>query len=735
MRAVAVGLLISGLLVCAGAQTGGLKTRWAAKVGEIPLPEYPRPTMVRPNWTNLNGRWEFAMTKGGAAPRVFPEKIRVPFPVESQLSGINRMVPAGSMVWYRRSFAAPKGGGRTLIHFGAVDWSSEVRVNGVSLATHQGGYDAFTVDATDALKGSGPQELLVGVSDPTDAGTQPRGKQVRRPGGIFYTPTTGIWQTVWLEQVPPRSFDHLKIDTWPRAGQVEISQSIRGDEHGCRVRAEVLSHGRVVARSEAGASGTNTLKVASAKWWSPDAPNLYDVRLTLLDEKGRRIDQVKSYFGFREVSVGPGPDGKTRILLNGKPTFMVGPLDQGFWPDGLYTAPTDDALKYDLDVTKRLGFNMIRKHVKVEPERWYTWCDRMGILVWQDMPSGDGSIGPNDPDLQRSLFSASIFERELDAMLRGLHNHPSIVTWVVFNEGWGQYDTARMAQKVKDADPSRIVDSVTGWADRGVGDMNDWHVYPGPGSPKPEAKRAAVLGEFGGLGLPTPGHMWQATGWGYRSFKTPGELTAAFEGIFSNLHLLIGDPGLSAAVYTQTTDVETELNGLMTYDRAVIKMDPARVRRAVTSLFGPVPAVTTVLPTSESTAYRWRYTESAPPSGWQGSTFDESHWLEGLGGFGTKETPGAIVGTEWRGKDIWLRRWFDVSGRIQDGLALRIHHDDQAEVYLDGELISTLPGWTSAYSLVTLPKVKLNPGHHILAIHCHQDAGGQFIDAGLVRIK
>jgi len=714
--------------------TPTMRTRWASKVTPQNVHrEYPRPQLVRPNWVNLNGQWDLAIVPS-SAPRPgtseFRRKILVPFPVESLLSGVNERVPEGSTVWYRRTFSRPKGE-RVLLHFGAVDWDSTVWVNGREIGRHQGGFDPFSFDVTSALRASGPNEVVVAVKDPTDAGPQPRGKQVRRPEGIYYTPTTGIWQTVWLEGVPQRSIESVKF-TPKLDGSLRIDLRQRGE--GASVRwAEVLDGNRVVARGTALGTGSIRAQVSSPKLWSPESPFLYRVRVGL--GRGKGSDVVESYVGFREVSIGRAPDGKTRLMLNGKPIFMAGPLDQGFWPDGLFTAPTDDALKYDIEVTKRLGFNMIRKHVKVEPARWYHWCDKMGILVWQDMPSGERSIGPNDPDIKRTPESQAIFERELKAMIDALYNHPSIVTWVVFNEGWGQYDTARMSKWTKDYDPTRLVDAVSGWADRKVGDMHDWHVYPGPGSPQPEPTRAAVLGEFGGLGLVTPGHMWRDQAWGYQSFKTPQELTDNFLRLFTNLRFLIGSPGLSAAVYTQTTDVETEANGLMTYDREVLKMDEATVRRAVMSLYGPPPVVETILATSELAAQTYRYTFTQPASDWAQPGFSDTAWTEGKGGFGTAGTPGAVIGTVWSTPDIWLRRQVEIpAGTTGDDLYLRVIHDDAAEIYIDGKLVANLTGWTGSYIHVPVPKGMLTPGRHTIAMKVHQDRGGQSADVGVVRI-
>ncbi|MHB8636867.1 MAG: glycoside hydrolase family 2 protein [Fimbriimonadaceae bacterium] len=559
-----------------------LTTRWTASVNpDAPHPEYPRPQFRRKSWVNLNGKWDFAISRTAGRPSRFGSTIVVPFPVESYLSGVQRRVPDGGSVWYRRKFKAPKGD-RLLLNFEASDWDTTVWVNGHKVGEHEGGYDPFTFDVTFALKPRGKQELVVRVIDPTDAGPQPRGKQVRKPGSIWYTPTTGIWQTVWLEAVPEGYVKRLVIKPH-NSGELEVLVELEVGSTPPTLPLSVTAEGAPPQTVPVGSDtlvglGVARLRIPSPELWSPEHPKLYKLKITY------GHDTVESYFAFREVSVGPDAGGKTRLLLNGKPYFMIGTLDQGFWPDGLYTAPTEKAMQYDLDVTKRLGFNMVRKHVKVEPRTWYAYCDRIGLLVWQDMPSGDGYIGDKDPDLKRTPASAAIFERELAALIDTHFNCPSIVTWVLFNEGWGQYDTVRLAAWVKQRDPSRLLDATTGWADRGVGDMHDIHVYPGPASPEPEASRAAVLGEFGGLGLPTPGHMWQEKAWGYQSFKTRAELTTRFEEIFAKLTKLAAEPGCAAAVYTQTTDVETEANGLMTYDRAVLKLDPKRVRAALANL-------------------------------------------------------------------------------------------------------------------------------------------------------
>ncbi|MEV1177258.1 PA14 domain-containing protein [Nonomuraea sp. NPDC049784] len=543
-----------------------LRTKWADDVNPAnPLPEYPRPQLVRDQWRSLNGKWQFTPAKAGeAAPigRDLPERIVVPYPVESQLSGIGRHE---ERMWYRRTFDVPRNwrGERLLLHLDAVDWDSTVYVNGEQVATHKGGYGRITADVTDALKRSGPQELIVGVYDPTDAGTQAIGKQRLDPSGIWYTANSGIWQTVWIEPVGKEHID--RVDTVPDLR----GQALYVTVHGTGGKATVVARdGRRVVGKVTGQVGQELrLPVPNPKLWTPENPHLYDLEVELKDDK------VESYFGMRSIAV-----AGNRVLLNGRPVFQLGPLDQGFWPDGIYTPPTDEALRYDLEQTKALGFNTVRKHVKVESDRWYYYADKLGLLVWQDMPA---AFRTNDRPQ---------FEAELRELVDQHRSSPSIVMWVPFNEGWGQYDQARIADLVKSWDPSRLVDNMSGVnccgaVDGGNGDVKDFHIYPGPGNPgKPSGTRANVLGEYGGLGLPLIGHTWSGGGWGYAVEPDPDALTTRYVGMINELARLHACEQLSAAIYTQTTDVETELNGLMTYDRAITKPDVKRVHDANTAL-------------------------------------------------------------------------------------------------------------------------------------------------------
>lgn len=729
------------------AADGPLMTRFAADVSPTNVHrEYPRPQMMRKEWLNLNGLWDYAVRpKAEGRPKKFDGQILVPFPIESALSGVMKRVDENQRLWYRRTFTTPDtrilNPPRFLLHFGAVDWDTTVWINGVEIGSHRGGYDPFSFDISDALKAVGEQEIVIAVWDPTDAGTQPRGKQVRKPGGIWYTPTTGIWQTVWMEPVSSERIESLKIVPDVDRGIVHIEALTVGIDKPSewRVSITVSDDGEVVATQTGLPGRPIEIQIPDAKLWSPEKPFLYDVEVTLAlgDDLSR---SVKSYFGMRKISLGKDESGVTRILLNNKPLFICGLLDQGFWPDGLYTAPTDEALRYDIEVTKQLGFNAARKHVKVEPDRWYYWADKLGLLVLQDMPSGDRYLKRGQRESMRGKKSAEQFEYELRNVIDALRNHPSIVMWVPFNEGWGQYDTVRIAEWVRTYDPTRLVDCASGWNDFPAGDVHDIHSYPGPASPEPEAKRAAMLGEFGGLGLPLKGHTWQdKKNWGYRSYDSREALTDAYVSLIANLHPLIGSPGLSAAIYTQTTDVEIEVNGLMTYDRAVIKMDPKRVAAANQSLYGPAPTVESIVPTAQKNGREWRYTIAKPAETWARPGFDDSSWKLGKAGFGTKGTPGAMVRTEWATPDIWLRReieWPDKAAT--DGLHLRMHHDEDATVYINGVQAVRASGYTTGYLLFPITReamAALKPGRNLIAVHCKQTGGGQYIDVGIVRVR
>ena len=719
---------------------GPLRTRWAADVRpDRVLPEYPRPQLVRSEWQNLNGLWEYAIRpRDEAAPSSFDGKILVPFAVESALSGVMKPVGESNRLWYRRAFDVPAGwrDRRIRLHFGAIDWDATVIVNGTTVGTHRGGYDEATFDVTSALTPSGPQQVIVSVWDPTDTGTQPRGKQVNRPRGIWYTAVTGIWQTVWLEPVRPDAIDTLTFVPDIDAGTLAVTTTpilidgapASGD---VVVTAVALDGAREVGRARGAFGQQLRVAVPDAKLWTPDTPNLYGLRISVT-RGTTTIDEVTSYFGMRKSSLCQDDGGAVRLCLNNRPLFQIGLLDQGWWPDGLYTAPTDAALRYDIEVTKQLGFNVARKHVKVEPARWYYWADTLGLLVWQDMPSTSLRGA-------RAADSAAQFELELKRLVDGRRNHPSIVMWVPFNEGWGQYDTARIAQWLKSYDPSRLVDNASGWTDSGAGDVNDVHRYPGPGSPKPEPARAGVLGEFGGLGLPLEGHTWQSqANWSYRGYTTPAALTDAYINLLDRVHLLIGTPALAAAIYTQTTDVEIEVNGLMTYDRAVIKPDAVRLRAANWKLFTPPPMLRTIVEVSRDAPATWRYVTTRPPDGWVAAGFDDASWSSGAGGFGTRSTPGAAVGTVWNSPEIWLRRHVTLPAAIASmAPQFLVHHDEDVEIYVNGVLALQASGYTTDYELVPMTsdaRAALRPGANTIAVHCRQTVGGQFIDVGLVEV-
>lgn len=576
-----------------------LPTRWTALVDPVaPLPEYPRPQLVRATWQSLNGVYDCAVRPvREPRPAHFDHRILVPFPIESALSGVGLRVTGADRIWYRRTFRAPAAplGHRWMLRFGAVDWRADVWLDGKILGSHEGGFDPFAFDVGTL---GGEHELVVAAWDPTDGGPQPRGKQALTPPYLmrpfFYTPASGIWQTVWIELVPDTHIGSLRL-TPDGDGVVVAAQLVNpvgGERLHWRVHTAVDG---VVASVEHDGSGPARIFVPSPRRWSPSDPFLYDVEVEVRRDDVA-VDQVASYFGLRDIRIACDAAGVRRFFLNGSPIVPHGLLDQGYWPDGIYTAPTDEALRFDLQETKRLGFNLVRKHVKVEPARWYYHCDRLGLLVFQDMPNGDrmtlgvpiGGVGAIDPtrwlgrrEIRRTRDSAQVFERELEAMLRCLGNHPSIVMWVPFNEGWGQFEARRIAKWLRWLDPSRLVDAASGWVDPGNGDVRDVHVYhPGPRMPsRRDAKRAEVLGEWGGLGLDVPGHRWPRKPFAYRILPTATELSRRYRQQLEELVRLV-KRGLSAAVWTQTTDVEGEVNGLFTYDREVLKLDADWLRAA-----------------------------------------------------------------------------------------------------------------------------------------------------------
>lgn len=726
-----------------------LMTRWAKDVSPAKVhPEYPRPQMVREHWLNLNGLWDYAIApKDDAKPQAWDGEILVPFPVESALSGVMKPVGPEKTLWYRRDVTIPKDAAwtdkRVLLHFGAVDWETTVWVNGIEVGQHRGGYDPFSFDITDALftRKSPTEEIVIRVVDPSDVGYQPRGKQVQNPKGIWYTPTTGIWQTVWLEPVPKRArIASVAVVPDFDSGTFRVLTNVVGDVDGVKVGVGVSYDGKSVATAHGDPNSKLEITIKSPRPWSPAKPDLYQLYVALADENGT-IDGIAGYCAMRRISLGKDDQGVTRILLNNKPLFQYGTLDQGFWPDGLYTAPTDEAMKFDIEITKQYGFNLIRKHVKVEPARWYHHCDKLGMLVWQDMPSGD-KHAPWDPNgkfdgqqITRSDESAANYRTEWQKIIDALKPHPSIVMWVPFNEAWGQFDTVPVTKWTKDYDPTRLVNCASGGNDFPVGDVVDVHRYPGPFAPKPEDHRAAVLGEYGGLGLPLKGHTWQGEkNWGYRSFTTQAALTEAYLDLIDKLHPMIDRDGLSAAIYTQTTDVEIEVNGLLTYDREIQKIPVADAAQAHQQLWQPAPMIKTLVPTAETAPVDYRYTETKPGDGWQQAAFEEASWQAGRGGFGDPTTPGSAVHTEWKSSDIWLRREFSMAKLPAGELRLRMHHDEDAEVYLNGVLLKQVTGYTTGYQSFRITPdghKALKAGKNVLAVHCHQTGGGQYIDVGL----
>lgn len=563
-----------------------IKTEWADKVDpQNVLPEYPRPIMERPQWLNLNGLWDYAITKKDAPlPKTFDGKILVPFAIESSLSGVGKTIKADQSLWYERKFQIPEDwkGKNVLLNFGAVDWKAEVFVNGNKIGEHTGGYTPFSFNITKNLK-DGENSLAVRVWDSTGNGL-PRGKQIENPRGIFYTSVSGIWQTVWLEPVSASHISGLKIT--PDLDSSSFDIRVDSDDKSATATIKVLDNGKVVAQTTAAANKTANIPVKNPKLWWPKSPFLYDLEITLSNKGGEQVDSVKSYAAMRKFSIAKhGRFGGVDFTLNNKKFFTFGPLDQGWWPDGLYTAPTDEALKFDIQRTKDLGFNSIRKHVKVEPARWYTHCDRLGMVVWQDMPSMFGEGNGWQP---RGFFQGEertvskkfeeTYRKEWKEIMESLHSYPCIAIWVPFNEAWGQFKTKEITEWTKSMDPSRLVNSASGGNYFDCGDIVDSHDYGNPIMYMFNNQKVNVVGEYGGIGCAVDGHLWvKDKNWGYGKMRSQEEVTKRFVEL-TNRFIDMTKYGCFGAIYTQTTDVEIEVNGLFTYDRKVLKVDEEKVR-------------------------------------------------------------------------------------------------------------------------------------------------------------
>lgn len=723
-----------------------LMTKWSADVNvKNPLPEYPRPQLVRKEWNNLNGLWEFESGKEGDAVPVGKKlsgKILVPFPVESALSGVMKH---HDRLWYRRTFTVPQNwkGKHLLLHFGAIDWESEIFINGKSVGLHKGGYDEISYDVTRYLVNKAEQELIVRVYDPTEAYGQPRGKQEnpQHDNLIMYTPVTGIWQTVWIEPVQTCSIRKLKIIPDVDGNRLILQVDTAGIAKNTKVMVSIKNE-KSVSQTFSGNAGVElSIPMRNPKLWSPESPFLYGLTVELKSGSSV-IDAVDSYFGMRKISVEQVGDYK-KIFLNNKFIYSLGFLDQGFWPDGIYTAPTDEALKFDVQIQKSFGYNMVRKHIKVEPQRWYYWADKLGIMVWQDMPSANSYRRTTPP------VDTLQYRKELERLVENHFNNPSIVCWILFNETQGQKAadgtnlTQRMVKAVRAKDSSRLINAASDniYKDY-IGDILDYHSYPGPKSIESKSM-ATVCGEFGSVGLAVKDHEWMPTkGVSMIMSKTATDLQKTYEGYIAMLSEYKARSGMSGAVFTQLTDVEQEINGFLTYDR-VLKVDTSQIKEINNKLINQNFIVKKVIvPTAISAAQEWFYTVSKPAADWNKADFNDKQWRSGKAGFGTGNVSNSVINTQWTSEDIWLRKSFK-SGNLTSAdlssVILQVYADDDFEIYINGVLVASDARASSNYISIPLDSagrlaLKSNE-ENTIAVHCHQKRGGQFIDVGLTVIN
>lgn len=718
--------------------TAPLMTVW----GKSMTPEtawtlHPRPNLERSNWQNLNGLWDYAVTPIDAPeqPKVWEGKVLVPFAMESALSGVGRMIEPNEAIWYHRTFdVSTLSDERLLLHFDGVDFRSQVFVNGMEVTDypHESGIIPQTVDVTEAVK-EGTNDLLVYVWDPTDKWQNATGKQVLKPGGIMYTRTSGIWQPVWMETVPSTYVSGYEVDSDIEKGIAYVKLKTVGNLKNAQASITVRDDkGKKVASGKVQDwEKPVELKIKAPQLWSPDNPYLYDMEIALKSSAG--TDHVKGYFGMRKIEMRKDGNGIQKFFLNNEQIFMQGTLDQGWWPDGLLTPPSEEAMLFDIQFLKNAGFNMMRKHIKIEPMRYYYLCDKIGIMLWQDMPSGPGDVNAR----------YGMYRRELKQMVDYLQPIPSIVVWVPYNEGWGEqeaFKTNASLSWLMEYDKTRLVDGPSGWTDYGVGHTKDMHNYPGPGMFDVMPNRISVLGEFGGLGLAVPGHVWADNkGWGYVSDNT---VEASFERYTSLMKRLsrLASQGLAASVYTQTTDVEVEINGLLTYDRKVDKYGADNLRKLHAKVYeGATKSY--VLKAAQPIAQEWKYTFEQPQTGWEKPDFDDSSWKSGKAGFGNavikKDNPQAQVNTVWETKSIWIRREFncDLDPNTVDAAALKIFFDESPVLYLNGIEIARFSKWNAGYASeeidVELLRKALRKGKNVHAVTAINESGGAYIDLAL----
>lgn len=742
MRAFLTSLFLCTGIVSFAQQWQPAKVSLTTEWGKTVSPgntwtEYPRPQMERKDWMNLNGLWHYSvLNKGAAAPTKYEGQILVPFCIESSLSGVGKPLLPTQELWYNRQFTIPESwkGKDIILRFDAVDWETHLWINGKKVGQHKGGSDPFAFNITSFLNNTATQTIVMSVWDPTDTDLQARGKQVLDPKGIWYTAVSGIWQTVWLEPVNKKAITAFVPVPDIDKKSIQFNTTASGLKGKEKLRFLIKSGTKLIKDTTTSYGGRISIPIPDPKLWSPKSPEIYTVAVEL-KTNDQTDDQFNSYFAMRKIALGNDRNGYTRLMLNNEPLFQYGTLDQGWWPDGLLTPPSDAAMLFDMVKLKEMGFNMIRKHIKVEPSRYYYHADTMGMLLWQDMPSGFAGPGPSHvaaeakEDWVRPAASARQFETEWKSIMDHLRFFPSIVMWVPLNEGWGQYDTKRIAKLTKDYDPTRLVDAPSGWTDRGAGDVNDAHQYPGPGMEPPSQNkgRAIVLGEFGGLGLVVKDHIWDPNkrNWGYKTYLEKDKLISEYEELMYNMQLMI-PRGLSAAVYTQTTDVEGEVNGFITYDRKVVKIPEAHLRELHAPLYESTPGkISFIGKAGETDRNKFKVRKGAP----------ESSWIKNIQSTNFVDNKDSVILK--KGESVFAYQDVIID-TMPEGLGFKLFGFGDAKIYINGVLV-----WEEDkirtkrhYDDINLTnKISLlKPGKNVIQVECTNATQDTYFDFMLYRL-